>query len=137
LLDSIHPKLYVTTSKMGTTYSLTPSKPEPISDPLPVPSSSTSSGWPIERRTILMALGALLISLIVGILGYWWICGFSWEDSYLNATMIMGGMGPVGDLKTTNSKIFAGLYAVYCGVFFLVIIAFLFDKILSHRMKKE
>lgn len=123
---------------MGSTYSLTPSKPVPVPEPLPSPTPSPSeTGWPLERKTIFIALGALLVSLIVGMLGYWWICGFSWEDSYLNATMIMGGMGPVGELKTTNSKIFAGVYAVYCGVFFLALIAFFFDRILSHRMKKQ
>lgn len=114
--------------KMGSTYSLTPAKGVVQDDPAP-------SKWPIERKTLMMAVGALLLSLVVGIIGYWWICGFSLEDSYLNATMIMGGMGPVGDLKTTNSKIFAGVYAVYCGVFFLVLIAFFFDRILSHHMK--
>ena len=56
-------------------------------------------------------------SLTVGILGYRLTEGMSWIDAYLNAAMLLGGMGPVKpDLETRGGKIFAGLFALYSGM---------------------
>jgi len=62
------------------------------------------------------ALGLILLSLLIGMAGYQMLEGMSTVDSYLNATMILSGMGPVGTLQTTAGKIFAGTYALYSGV---------------------
>ena len=62
------------------------------------------------------ALGLIAISLLIGMAGYQLLEGMSTVDSYLNASMILGGMGPVGALNTTAGKLFAGTYALYCGV---------------------
>jgi hypothetical protein len=65
--------------------------------------------------------GALIaISELVGTVGYHHYAGFSWVDSFLNASMLLSGMGPVGNLPNDDSKIFAALFALYSG---LVIIA--------------
>jgi hypothetical protein len=77
-----------------------------------------------RSRQLRMALiGAVMIavSLIVGMLGYHFIAGQSWPDSYLNASMILSGMGPVGELNSTAAKIFAGTYALYSGLALIVI----------------
>jgi hypothetical protein len=52
--------------------------------------------------------------------GYHWLEGLSWLDAYLNAAMILGGMGPVAELHTASGKVFAGAYALFSGVVFLV-----------------
>lgn len=52
--------------------------------------------------------------------GYHAFEGFSWVDSFLNAAMLMGGMGPVGILHSDAGKVFAGIYALYCGLIELV-----------------
>ena len=62
------------------------------------------------------ALALIAVSLLIGMAGYAWFEGMNAVDSYLNATMILGGMGPVGALTTTAGKLFAGTYALYCGV---------------------
>lgn len=62
------------------------------------------------------ALGLIGLSLLIGMAGYQMLEGMSTADSYLNATMILSGMGPVGPLQTTAGKIFAGTYALYSGV---------------------
>jgi hypothetical protein len=60
-------------------------------------------------------------SLAVGILGYRILEGMPWLDAYLNAAMLLGGMGPVGpELRTTAGKLFAGVYALYSGMIVLV-----------------
>jgi hypothetical protein len=66
-------------------------------------------------------IGLLLLgfSLGIGMLGYHFLENLSWVDSLLNASMILGGMGPVNPLKTNAGKIFASLYAIYSGVILL------------------
>ena len=68
----------------------------------------------------LISLSLVLVSLVIGMVGYNSFEGFSWVDSFLNAAMLMGGMGPVGALHTDAGKIFAGLFALYCGLIELV-----------------
>jgi hypothetical protein len=68
------------------------------------------------------ALGAAALvigTLWVGMAGYHWLEGFSWLDAYLNAAMILGGMGPAAELHTTAGKLFAGSYALFAGIVFL------------------
>lgn len=68
-----------------------------------------------------VGIGLLLIvlSLGIGILGYHFFEKLSWLDSLLNASMILGGMGPVNIVVTTGGKLFASLYALFSGIIFL------------------
>ena len=89
----------------------------------------------------LLSLGMILLSLGIGILGYHYIVGLDWIDSLLNASMLLGGMGPiVTDLKTTAAKLFASFYALFAGVVFLVSIGVLSTPIFHrflHRFHLE
>ncbi len=83
------------------------------------------------------AFGIILVSLGIGVLGYHFIVGLSWIDSLLNASMLLGGMGPIDtDLTTTGAKLFASFYAIFSGVVFLVAIGILttpvFHRFLHH-----
>ncbi len=80
----------------------------------------------------LLASCVLLFSLTLGILGYHILEGFTWIDSLVNASMILGGMGPVNELHTNAGKIFASAYALFSGVVFLVAAGILFAPIF-HR----
>jgi hypothetical protein len=80
----------------------------------------------------MISLGIIIVSLVIGMIGYHMFEGFSWVDSFLNAAMLMGGMGPVGALHTDAGKIFAGIYALYCGLVVLVAIA-IFAAPVFHR----
>jgi hypothetical protein len=71
-------------------------------------------------------------SLAVGICGYHYLDGISWIDSTLNASMILGGMGPVDTLKNNTSKLFASFYALYSGLL-LISLAGLMLTPLVHR----
>ena len=80
---------------------------------------------------------AIAVALAIGVCGYHWIAGFNWVDSFLNASMILGGMGPVGELPTDASKIFAGVYALFAGLFFIAMLGLLlapFLHRLAHRL---
>ena len=71
-------------------------------------------------KTIAFAALMIIGSLLIGIAGYHYLEGFSWLDSFLNASMILGGMGEVDPLKTDGGKIFAGIYALYSGLVIMV-----------------
>jgi hypothetical protein len=83
-------------------------------------------------KNSIVAIFILLFSLAIGILGYSYFFQLGFEDSLLNASMILAGMGPVDVAKTSGAKIFASFYALYSGVAFLSSVAVLFSPIL-HR----
>ncbi len=68
-------------------------------------------GWSVAAGAALIAF-----SLSVGILGYHFIGKLSWIDAFLDAAMILSGMGPVAPLNSDAAKLFAGCYAIYCGI---------------------
>jgi len=86
--------------------------------------------------------GAVVIvfSLAIGIVGYRLCAGLSWLDSLLNASMILGGMGPVNPLTTAAAKLFASFYALFAGVAFLATVGILIAPVahrLLHRLHLE
>lgn len=77
------------------------------------------------QRVIKYATIALIVigvALGIGILGYHYIAKFSWIDSLLNASMILGGMGPMGDLPSDAAKVFASFYALFSGLVFISLV---------------
>jgi len=71
-------------------------------------------------RHALAAVALLLLSLALGMAGYEYFEDLPWRDAFLNAAMLIGGMGPVHMPQTDGGKVFAGLYALYAGLVFLV-----------------
>ena len=65
---------------------------------------------------LLAAIILLAIALGAGMYGYHATEGLNWLDAFLNASMLLGGMGPVDQLHTEAGKIFAGSYALACGI---------------------
>ena len=82
------------------------------------------------------ALVVLLGSLALGMAGYEYFENLKWRDAFLNAAMLLGGMGPVNAPTTDGGKLFAGLYALYAGLVFLVTVALLFTPIVHRIMHK-
>lgn len=89
----------------------------------------------IRRVIESLAMVVLLIGvcLFLGIAGYHWLAGFEWVDSLLEASMILGGMGPVKELHTSGAKIFASFYALFSGVVFIGIMGLVLAPV-AHRM---
>jgi hypothetical protein len=84
----------------------------------------------------LVAAGVITASLGIGILGYHYLEGLPWIDSLLNASMILGGMGPVDPLKSSAGKLFASFYALFSGILFLVIASILMAPIIHRFLHK-
>src|SRR6188474_306977 len=84
----------------------------------------------------LIALLLLLFSLGIGILGYHFFESLSWIDSLLNASMILGGMGPVNPVQTDAGKIFASFYALYSGIILLASVGILVTPIFHRFMHR-
>ena len=83
-----------------------------------------------------VSVGIILFSLGIGMAGYHYLESLPWIDALLNASMILGGMGPVNPLQTNAGKIFASFYALYSGIILLasvgVLAAPVFHRLLHH-----
>lgn len=92
----------------------------------------------IRRLGWSVTIGAALIafSLSIGILGYHWLCGLSWIDAFLDASMIMSGMGPLSQLSSTTGKLFAGCYAIYCGIALIGTTGIIFAPVIHRALHK-
>jgi hypothetical protein len=81
--------------------------------------------WPLFLRravvNIILAAGTIIVVDGIGTVGYHAAAQLPWVDAFLNASMILGGMGPVDRLPTTSAKIFAALYALFSGLVFIAI----------------
>jgi hypothetical protein len=91
--------------------------------------------WRVARWASL-AIAVILVSLAVGVCGYHYLDGLPWVDSLLNASMILGGMGPVDPLKTTAGKIFASAYALYSGLALIAVVGLMLTPII-HRVMHQ
>src|ERR1700733_14494425 len=99
-------------------------------------------GQPVASRRkflarMLVAIGLWMVltmaGLAIGIAGYAALEGMSFVDAYVNAAMILSGMGPLGELKTTAGKIFAGSYAILSGLIIVIATGFVLAPIF-HRI---
>jgi hypothetical protein len=106
-------------------------------------------GQPVVSRRkflwrMLIAIGLWVflttVGLAIGIAGYAYFEGMSFVDAFVNAAMILSGMGPMGDLKTTAGKIFAGAFAIFSGLIIIIatgfVLAPIFHRVL-HRFHVE
>ncbi|HET6906768.1 MAG TPA: hypothetical protein VFH52_07460 [Rhodanobacteraceae bacterium] len=84
-------------------------------------------------RSLALGLAVIAISLLAGMLGYRIAEHMGWLDAFLNAAMILGGMGPVDALHTSGGKVFAGVYALYSGLVVIFVAGLLFAPF-AHRM---
>jgi hypothetical protein len=80
-----------------------------------------------------LAVGLLIFSLCAGMLGYIGTEGMSWIDAFLNTAMLLGGMGPVNPPVSFGGKLFAGLFALYAGLVFIVCAALVLTPVI-HRV---
>jgi hypothetical protein len=83
-----------------------------------------------------VGLSAIVVSLAVGMVGYHFIEELTWIDSFLNASMLLGGMGPLEHQRSTSGKLFEGLYALYCGLAVISIAGIVFAPVFHRLMHK-
>ena len=88
------------------------------------------------RANALVALALLMVSLIIGMTGYHWLAPMGWLDAFVNAAMLLGGMGPVSPLGNDEVKMFAGVYALYCGVVFIATAGLVLAPVGAHILHR-
>jgi hypothetical protein len=84
----------------------------------------------------LIAIGLVALSIALGMAGYSVFEHLTPLDSFLNTTMLLGGMGPVNPPVTSAGKLFAGFFALYAGLVFIVTAALLFTPLLHRLMHR-
>jgi hypothetical protein len=87
-------------------------------------------------RNALLGVGFFVGSLLVGMLGYHGFEKMGWIDAFVNAAMILSGMGPVSTLQTNGGKIFAGCYALYSGIALISILGIIFAPVVRRFLHK-
>jgi hypothetical protein len=93
--------------------------------------------FPVFVKRILaaqgIAIGMIAVALSIGIFGYHYLAEFGWLDSLLEASMILGGMGPINPLRTDSAKIFASFYALFSGLIFIALMGVVLSPVV-HRI---
>jgi hypothetical protein len=84
-------------------------------------------------RSFALSLAIIAFALGLGVLGYHYVARFEWVDSLLNASMILSGMGPVGDFRNDAGKVFASFYALFSGLAFITIAGVIITPV-AHRL---
>ncbi len=87
-------------------------------------------------RSAGIGVGVLAVSLLFGMVGYHEIEDLSWVDSFLNASMLMGGEGPLDHHRSTAGKVFEGFYALYCGLAVISIAGIIFAPAVHRFLHK-
>ena len=82
------------------------------------------------------ALILLLLSIIIGMVGYEHYEQLSWRSAFLNTAMLLGGMGPVDAPISDAGKLFAGVYALYAGLVFIIVAGLILAPVVHHIMHK-
>jgi len=82
--------------------------------------------------SIAIGVAVIGIALGIGMAGYHGFEGMEWVDAFVNAAMILSGMGPACELKTDGGKVFAGCYALFSGLAFISLTGILLAPV-AHR----
>ena len=87
-------------------------------------------------KSFILSFIIVFCALFIGVLGYHFIAGLGWIDAFLNAAMILGGMGPVNALETNAAKLFAAFYALFSGIVFVSVSAVLIAPLIHRFLHK-
>ena len=86
-------------------------------------------------RTGVALLPLAAATLLLGMAMYHWVEGLSWSSAFLNAAMLLGGMGPMDPLHTEAGKWLAGVYALFAGGVFLVVAGVMLSPVIHHVLE--
>jgi hypothetical protein len=91
-----------------------------------------------QRLAVAVGVACCVVAVVlfIGVLGYHWLGGLDWLDSLLEASMILGGMGPVSPIKSDAAKLFASGYALFSGLVFIGIMGIVLTPIVHRILHK-
>jgi hypothetical protein len=87
-------------------------------------------------RSAALGVGLALASLGIGMVGYHGLEKLAWLDAFLNAAMILAGMGPVAPVQTAGGKLFAGVFALFSGLMLVTTVAVIFAPVIHRFLHK-
>lgn len=87
-------------------------------------------------RNSMIGFILIAVALFVGMFGYHITEHMSWVDAFMNASMILSGMGPAATIMTTDGKLFAGFYALFSGLAFIAIVAVMLSPMIHRVLRK-
>ena len=88
-------------------------------------------GWSVAA-----GIALIVFSLSLGILGYHFLGRLAWIDAFLDAAMILSGMGPLSPLHGDAAKLFAGCYAIYCGIALIATTGIIFAPVIHRSLHR-
>ncbi len=88
------------------------------------------------RTNTLYGVGILFVSLLFGMAGFHLLAGQEWIDALLNSAMLLGGMGPIGDIRGIGGKLFGTFFALFAGIIFLAVVTLLFAPVYHRFLHK-
>ena len=83
-----------------------------------------------------VSVAIIAVALFIGMAGYHYLDRLNWIDAFLNASMILGGMGPVDALHSSAAKVFAGAYALFAGLIFITVAGLVVAPFLHRLMHR-
>lgn len=94
--------------------------------------------WLRVLRHTALAIGIMVVALMIGVVGFKLTSALTWMDSFVDASMLLGGMGPVNcaSITTPAGKIFASIYALFCGIVFLAVMGIILAPLLHRFIHK-
>jgi hypothetical protein len=98
---------------------------------IPAPRFARRVAWSVALSGAIAA-----VALAVGVTGFHYIADVPWIDALHNASMILGGMGPVAEMKTDAAKLFSSAYALFCGLVFISVVAVTLVPVLHRVLHK-
>jgi type II secretory pathway component PulF len=87
-------------------------------------------------RNLFLMLILILFSLLIGVIGYYYLAEASWIDAFHNASMILSGMGPVITIASETGKIFSSFYALFSGLVFVTNVGVLLAPVMHRIMHR-
>ena len=87
-------------------------------------------------RHVILGFTVIVLLLGIGMVGYHTFENLGWIDAFVNAAMILSGMGPLGKLHTDGGKIFAGCYAIFSGLALIAILGIIFAPVVHRFLHK-
>jgi hypothetical protein len=101
------------------------------------PPSHPKHAWQLAQRMLhsgVALLPLLVFTLVIGVLLYHQLEGLTWSSSFLNASMLVGGMGPVDAIRSETGKWAIGAYAIFAGVVFLIVAGAMLAPVVHHAL---
>jgi hypothetical protein len=101
--------------------------------------TTAKHSWFLAQRMARSGLALLplaALTLLLGMALYHWLEGLSWSSAFLNAAMLLGGMGPVDPVQTESGKWLIGLYALFAGIVFLVVTGTMLAPVVHHALMR-